>query len=97
MRDAASAARSTSPATAMTFMAENRRTRKSGNATAPCTAQPTTGAIGSATAAGTRRRVTAKPTQLQNSIAATAAMATFEVEAIMSGIQSSGISYQGSE
>src|SRR6476469_4059398 len=51
---------------------EKPTSNKMGRAAALCTAQPSAGAIGSASAGPTRRRASAKPRTVQNDAAATA-------------------------
>ena len=65
-------AASTDTATRSTLADERPMIRNSGSTSALCTAQPTTGANGSASGPAARRRVIAAPMQVQNSNAASA-------------------------
>ena len=58
--------------TMATVVVEKPTSNRMGRAAALCTAQPSAGAIGSASAGPTRRRASAKPRTVQNDAAATA-------------------------
>ena len=66
----------------MTLNCEKPVSRRIGSARTLCTAQPTVGANGSASAGGNTRRVMALPRQVQNSRAPSATAATLRVETI---------------
>ena len=55
-----------------TVVVEKPASNRMGRAAALCTAQPSAGAIGSASAGPTSRRASAKPRTVQNAAAATA-------------------------
>ena len=69
-------------ATAAITAGVNGTKKSTGSASALCTAKPTAGANGKASRAGTRRRVSAKPRQVQNSVATAAQRAAPEIVAI---------------
>src|SRR5258708_7419618 len=73
---------SATAASATTPIAEKPNSKKIGKAAALCTAQPSAGAIGKASARGKMRRLRDNPSAVQNSNAATAPTTALSVDAI---------------
>jgi hypothetical protein len=80
--DATTAAAKISMATAAIVADVNGTTENTSRASALCTAKPTAGASGKASRPGTRRRVSANPRQVQNSVATAAQRTAPEIVAI---------------